>query len=285
MKQTLSITDHSRDIAGLTYVYPVISRRAGGVSIGINVNTNNACNWRCVYCQVPELIKGAAPIMDFLLLEEELRFFLQQVMQGDFFDQFDVPEDMRVIKDVAISGNGEPTSVKDFDRLINVVGTVAVEMGVLPHCQFVLITNGSLIHQSSVQQGLRHFSDYQGDVWFKIDSATEAGRKKMNNSQQTTEKVLRNLKLSSGLCETSLQVCLLDYVDEAEALVEQRALIEWLATLKEQQVKIKKVMLYTLARPSLQPEAESLKKLSADKMEQFAKRIKDLDYFNVSISV
>jgi hypothetical protein len=122
-------------------------------------------------------------------------------------------------------------------------------------------------------------------VWFKIDSATEAGRKKMNNSQQTTEKVLRNLKLSSGLCETSLQVCLLDYVDEAEALVEQRALIEWLATLKEQQVKIKKVMLYTLARPSLQPEAESLKKLSADKMEQFAKRIKDLDYFNVSISV
>ncbi|MCZ7653212.1 MAG: hypothetical protein M5R42_01445 [Rhodocyclaceae bacterium] len=42
MKQ-LDVTDpHSRDSAGLTYVYPVVSRRAGGVSIGINPNPNNA---------------------------------------------------------------------------------------------------------------------------------------------------------------------------------------------------------------------------------------------------
>ncbi|PIU16966.1 MAG: radical SAM protein, partial [Gallionellales bacterium CG08_land_8_20_14_0_20_59_87] len=34
----LSTTDHSRDSAGLRYVYPVVSRRAGGVSIGINLN-------------------------------------------------------------------------------------------------------------------------------------------------------------------------------------------------------------------------------------------------------
>jgi wyosine [tRNA(Phe)-imidazoG37] synthetase (radical SAM superfamily) len=51
----LSVTDHSRDSAGLRYVYPVVSRRAGGVSVGINLNTNNACNWRCIYCQVPDL--------------------------------------------------------------------------------------------------------------------------------------------------------------------------------------------------------------------------------------
>lgn len=33
----LEVTNHSRDSAGLTYVYPVLSRRAGGVSIGINL--------------------------------------------------------------------------------------------------------------------------------------------------------------------------------------------------------------------------------------------------------
>ncbi|MDX9945398.1 MAG: radical SAM protein, partial [Azonexus sp.] len=38
----LRTDDHSRDSAGLRYVYPVISRRAGGVSVGINLNPNNA---------------------------------------------------------------------------------------------------------------------------------------------------------------------------------------------------------------------------------------------------
>jgi len=42
--RTLTVTDHSRESAGLTYVYPVLSRRSGGVSVGINLNPNNACN-------------------------------------------------------------------------------------------------------------------------------------------------------------------------------------------------------------------------------------------------
>ena len=71
----LDITDHSRDIVGLTYVYPVVSRRAGGVSVGINLNPNSACNWRCIYCQVPELKRGSAPTIDLTRLEKELSNF------------------------------------------------------------------------------------------------------------------------------------------------------------------------------------------------------------------
>ena len=81
---------------GLQYVYPVLSRRAGGVSIGINFNTNNACNWRCVYCQVPELIRGTAPDLDLTLLEEELRLFLGEVITGDFYRRFQVEADSQV---------------------------------------------------------------------------------------------------------------------------------------------------------------------------------------------
>ncbi|OYZ39127.1 MAG: radical SAM protein, partial [Methylotenera sp. 24-45-7] len=58
-KKTLTTTDHNRDVIGMKYVYPVVSRRAGGVSIGINLNVNNACNWRCIYCNVPDLTRGA----------------------------------------------------------------------------------------------------------------------------------------------------------------------------------------------------------------------------------
>ncbi|MEE9338102.1 MAG: radical SAM protein [Methylococcaceae bacterium] len=284
MKQKLTTIDHNRDVAGLKYVYPVISRRAGGLSIGINVNTNNACNWRCIYCQVPDLIRGAAPEMDFLLLESELRFFLREVLQGDFFDKFNVSQSLRVIKDIAISGNGEPTSLKEFDKVIELVGKVALEMGVFPKSNFVLISNGSLINQANVQASLKILNDYQGEVWFKLDSATEFGRRHINGSKQTTEKMLNNLNISTRLCATSLQTFMIDYLTEDEAKIEREAYIELLKKIKQQQITIKKIMLYTLARPSFQPEAGQIKKLDAKQMEKFAAQIRELDCFDVSIS-
>jgi wyosine [tRNA(Phe)-imidazoG37] synthetase (radical SAM superfamily) len=87
----LTIEDHRRDSAGLRYVYPVISRRAGGVSVGINLNVNNACNWACVYCQVDNLTRGGPPPIDLPILESELAGFLDDALHGDFMRR-DVPE-------------------------------------------------------------------------------------------------------------------------------------------------------------------------------------------------
>ena len=95
MDTKLTTNNHATDVVGLTYVYPVISRRVGGLSVGINFNTNNACNWRCIYCQVPDLKLGAAPVLDQALLEAELRFFLNEVLYGDFYERFGVAPDNR----------------------------------------------------------------------------------------------------------------------------------------------------------------------------------------------
>jgi len=78
----LKTEDHSRDSVDMRYVYPVISRRAGGVSVGINLNPNNACNWRCIYCQVPDLKRGGPPPIDLALLERELSDFLRWAGSG-----------------------------------------------------------------------------------------------------------------------------------------------------------------------------------------------------------
>ncbi len=283
MTKNLKTTDHSRDIIGLKYVYPVLSRRAGGLSIGINFNPNNACNWRCVYCQVPGLVRGTAPEMNFVTLEKELRYFLEQVIHGDFFDQFDVPEQQRVIKDIAISGNGEPTSLEDFDIAIRLIAEIATEMQVFPQSDWVLITNGSLIHKQAVQRGLKILNEYQGQVWFKLDSATDFGRNKINQCKQGIAKTLENLTLSASLCETRLQTCMVGYFDAETKEVEQTAYLDFLKSLANKQVELKKIMLYTLARPSLQPEANQLKKLDQAQINQFAEQIKALGY-SVSVS-
>lgn len=98
----LTTSDHSRDKAGLTYIYPVLSRRAGGLSIGVNLNVNNACNWRCIYCQVPNLIRGSAPSVDLEKLGQELRQFLADVIHGDFYDREDVPDEYRFNAEVFV---------------------------------------------------------------------------------------------------------------------------------------------------------------------------------------
>jgi wyosine [tRNA(Phe)-imidazoG37] synthetase (radical SAM superfamily) len=278
----LTTINHDRDIAGLKYIYPVLSRRAGGLSVGINFNTNNACNWRCVYCQVPNLSKGAAPDLDFALLEDELEFFLNDVQRGDFYQRFQVEPDNRVIKDIAISGNGEPTSVKNFAVAIMRIGDIATKLGVLPESRFVLITNGSLIHQQKVKEGLKALQGYGGEVWFKFDSATIEGRALFNQTAQSIKSSLENIRISSELCTTKLQTCLFDFAGQGLAEAEKRAYLDALETIKATSY-VNEIMLYTLARPSMQPEAKQLAALSSGVLNAFAVDIRAMG-FKVSVA-
>lgn len=277
MSNKLTVTNHTRDISGLTYVYPVLSRRAGGLSIGINFNTNNACNWRCIYCQVPELKLGAAPSCDLDLLAKELRLFLNDVLNGDFYERMEVPNEQRVIKDIAIAGNGEPTSLVNFDIAVKLIGDIATELGVFPNSHFVLITNGSLIHRPVVQAGLQLLSSFGGEVWFKMDSGTSEGRKLINNSAQTNEAVLKNLTLAAQCCSTKIQICLVDYQQHGLSTSEHEGFLNFLTQIRAN-TTIQNLTIYTLARPSQQPESIDLKPMSLDIMQNFAQEIRLLGY-------
>lgn len=283
MSPSLTTTNHDRDVAGLKYIYPVLSRRAGGLSVGINFNTNNACNWRCIYCQVPNLTLGAAPDLDLQLLEEELRFFLNDVRHGDFYQRFAVDVDNRLIKDIAVSGNGEPTSVKKFAQAITLIGDIATELSVLPASRFVLITNGSLIHQQRVRDGLKILRTYGGEVWFKLDSATKEGRSSFNQTAQSAKSSLENLRISSELCATKVQTCLFDYAGVGLLETEKQAYLDALKTISAT-TDVNEIMLYTLARPSMQQEATHLAALSFDVLNAFAEDIRALG-FGVTVSV
>ncbi len=271
----LKISDHSRDSAGLRYVYPVVSRRAGGVSIGINLNTNNACNWRCIYCQVPDLVRGAPPAVDLALLEQELRGFLHELQDGGFM-QSRVPEEMRRINDIALSGNGEPTSAEEFPAVIELLGKLKTEQVLPPQIKLVLITNGSLMHREQVQQGLRRMSQLKGEVWFKLDRASEAGMQQVNDTRVGIDKVRENLATSISLCPTWLQTCWFVLDGAAPGKQDEDDYLKFLSGLLRDGVRLQGVLLYSLARPSLQPEAPRLSALTAAQLEGFAVRIRAL---------
>ena len=278
----LTVEDHNRDVSGLTYVYPVVSRRAGGVSIGINLNINNACNWRCVYCQVPNLTRGTPPPINLDLLEKELRGFLNELLHGNFMNEF-VDEKDRHLMDIAFSGNGEPTSAKEFPEVLGIVEKVlkefnllnpATPISILPNpIKVRLITNGSLMDKTHVLASMKHLANINGEVWFKVDAGTSEGIAKINDVNISISSVLKRLKACAENCPTFVQTCMVAIDRQAPNEAEIDAYIALLSQVKND---IKGVHLYGLARPSMQAEAPRLGRLSPEWLEGVANQIRAL---------
>ena len=271
----LNVTNHDRDSADLRYVYPVVSRRSGGVSVGINLNTNNACNWRCIYCQVPGLKRGSAPAIDLSILEKELCGFLNELLHGDFMLNR-VPEGLQRINDIALSGNGEPTSAGEFVQVIALIARVRGELALPDAVKTLLITNGSLLYRNSVQQGLRDMAKLNGEVWFKLDRASEAGMQRINDIHMSLNKVRDNLIAAIACCPTWLQTCWFALDGEPPSRQDEDDYIEFVAALLRDGHQPQGVLLYSLARPSLQAEAPRLSALRAEHLQAFADRISKL---------
>lgn len=276
----LSTDDHSRDSAGLEYVYPVVSRRAGGVSVGINLNPNNACNWACLYCQVENLSRGGPPPIDLLRLENELNAFLDDVLNGEFL-RHHVPADARRLVDVAFSGNGEPTSAAEFAAAVVALARILGLFGLKGSLPVRLITNGSLLHRSDVQNGIRHIAALGGEVWFKIDRALDAEVTEINGIPGNQAKVLANLRSCVALAPTWVQTCWFRLDGMPPTAKSRNA---YCALLSEVADKLAGVHLYGLARPSQQLAAPRLSAMSPDELSAFGQQIEKETGIRVIVS-
>ena len=126
----IAVKDHERRYLDFTYVYPVISRRSRGLSIGINLNPDKVCNFDCVYCEVDRRIPGRTKTVDREQVRSELRWLVQHALSGDLakLPKFaEAPELTRVIRDIAFSGDGEPTMVHNFDACVQVAVDIKLE--------------------------------------------------------------------------------------------------------------------------------------------------------------
>ena len=276
----LTIQDHRRDSAGMTYVYPVISRRAGGVSIGINLNPNNACNWRCIYCQVPDLKRGGPPPIDMRLLEAELQHLLGEIYLGDYLACHAPPDAQRVV-DIAFSGNGEPTTAAEFSESVQLVQRVRDAFALNTPPQLRLITNGSQMDKARVQKGIAHMGAHGGEVWFKLDAVGPVAMRRINGVAQQQETVRRRLVKCAALCSTRVQTCLFALDGMVPTESELAAYLELLLWAGH---TLAGVHLYGLARQSFQPEAGRLSPLPAVWLDDFAQRIRNATGLDVRVS-
>jgi wyosine [tRNA(Phe)-imidazoG37] synthetase (radical SAM superfamily) len=266
----LSVEDHSRDSAGMLYVYPVVSRRARGVSVGINLNPNNACNWRCIYCQVPDLKRGGPPPIDLDRLQRELDVMLDDIVAGDFLSRR-VPEDQRRLIDIAFSGNGEPTSAAEFPDAVEIAAAALAARNLLPGVKLRLITNGSLLDRRGVRAGIARIGAAGGEVWFKVDAGSSAAVARINGTRVKMDSVERRLRQCGELCPTWVQTCLFALDGQPLSDGEISELVELVGRCRD---SIRGVHLYGLARPSAQSEAARLRPLPVSWLDGLAARMK-----------
>ena len=76
-------TLHSRNWQTNRYVYPVISRRSKGLSIGVNLNPDKVCNFDCIYCCVDRTVPPKYREVDMTVLRDELEHMLEMATSGE----------------------------------------------------------------------------------------------------------------------------------------------------------------------------------------------------------
>ena len=277
-----AVRDHSRRYQDFTYVYPVISRRSRGLSIGVNLNPDTLCNFDCVYCEVDRTIPGKRRDVDLAQVQDELRWLIQHALSGGLAREpkfSEAPELTRVVRDIAFSGDGEPTMVQNFLECVQAVVDVKRELG-LTDTRIVLITDAAGLDKASVKAGLALMDQNQGEIWGKLDAGTETYYRLVNRSPVRFERILANLRDTARVRPIIIQSLFLRTHGSPIGTTELRAYCDRLRDIVAAGGQIQEVHAYTVARPTPEPWAT---KLSAAELEAIASTIRETTGLPVSI--
>ncbi len=272
----LTTSDHALPQHEGVAVYSVVSRRSGGVSVGIDLNPNHACNWACVYCQVEGLKRGAAPDLDPSQLETLLEHELARVTSPEFLArEVELPEHRRV-SSLAFSGNGEPTTSPRFAEAVEIARRVLERRFTSGAVPLVLITNGSLLDRPPVQRAVARLGEV-GEVWFKFDRVTDAGMLEVNGVHGSVAAHRARLVACASLAPTWVQTCCVAIDGAPMNELERHAWLDLMNGLVGEGVPLKGVRLYGLARESRQPMAPRLSALPLRWLQGLAQEVKGLE--------
>ncbi len=264
---------HPRSFESNRYVYPVLSRRSGGISIGVNLNLDKVCNFDCIYCQVDRTQLGERQFVELDRLEAELDAAVELVTSGRIYEHVKfrhTPPALRRLNDVAISGDGEPTTYRNFDEVVSVCAELRRRHG-LDEMKLVLITNASMFHSDRVRRGLEILDANNGEIWAKLDAGTEPYYRLVVRSAIPFARILDNLRQAACVRPIVIQSLFMRIRGQPPPPAEQDAFCQRLGEIVTADGRIKLVQLYTIARP---PAESWVAPLSNEQMDAMADRVR-----------
>ncbi|MBN1851918.1 MAG: radical SAM protein [Pirellulales bacterium] len=251
---------HERSFEANRFVYPVLSRRAGGLSIGVNLNPDKICNFNCIYCQVDRTMRSETRFVAMDRLLAELDSMLQLVVTGQIWqsEKFqETPQELRRLNDIAFSGDGEPTTYRNFDEIIaSCAALLNAKKQADPffhRVKLVLITNASQFHKRHVVNGLAILDTNQGEIWAKLDAGTEAYYRRINRAPVPFQRIVDNITAAAQIRPLVIQSLFMRIDGQPPPRDEIDAYCDRLATIQNNGGRIQCVQVYTVARTPAEP--------------------------------
>jgi len=240
-----------RDFLDNRFVYIVLSPRARGLSVGINLNPDKFCDFDCVYCEVNRQQASRESHLDTDVMAAELEHTLQLVASGELLERpacRNLPPDLLKLKHVALSGDGEPTLSPQFEAAVREAVHVRA-LGRFPFFKLVLITNGSGLDRAEVQEGIKLLTK-QDEIWIKLDGGTQAYLDRINRPKGVLlDKTIANILLVGRQRPVVIQSLFPSLNGEPPPAEEIEQFALRLRELREQGAQISLVQIYSATRP------------------------------------
>lgn len=259
------------------YVYVVVSHRARGLTVGLNLTPARTCNFDCVYCEVARHLPPEVQDLNVDVMAEELERTLAYVESGrvrELPSFASMPEDLLQLRHVALSGDGEPTLCSKFSDVVQAVVHVRA-LGRFPFFKMVLLTNSTGLDLPDVQRGLKFFTS-QDEIWAKLDAGTQDYMDKVNRPHTPLTKVTSNILMLGRQRPIVIQSLFLTINGEEPSDVEIHQYAERLRELLEGGTRISLVQIYSAVRPTANSGCGHLPLKSLSRIAHYVKRVTGL---------
>jgi wyosine [tRNA(Phe)-imidazoG37] synthetase (radical SAM superfamily) len=268
------VTEHPRLFQENRFVYPVLSRRSQGISVGVNLNPDKVCNFDCIYCQVDRRSAAVTRFVETDRLLVELDQTLGLVESGRLYDDerfAAAPGALRRLNDIAFSGDGEPTTYRNIDEIVAAVAALKQRRG-LDRVKMIMITNASMFHRPHVRDALAILDRNQGEIWAKLDAGTEDYYHRVDRTTIPFRRILTNLREAARVRPLVIQSLFMQVEGTGPSPSEVTAYCERLDELLKAGGAIDRVQVYTIAR---RPAEDFVAPLSAAEVEAIAAQVRD----------
>jgi wyosine [tRNA(Phe)-imidazoG37] synthetase (radical SAM superfamily) len=290
-------TQHERLFETNRFVYPVLSRRSGGISIGVNLNPDKVCNFDCIYCQVDRRSQSETKFVETHQLLEELEAVLEAIVSGAIYETekfCSTPPHLRRLNDIAFSGDGEPTTYKNFDEIIGACADLKrkFEQSAVRNPQseikLVLITNASMFHRPHVQRGLAILDENNGEIWAKLEAGTDEYYHLIERTPIPFHQILDNITAAARVRPIVIQSLFMRVAGEPPSQAELDAFCDRLNEITAAGGQLKFVQIYTIARRPAESYVTPLSDVEVDAIVELVRARTGLPataYYGADVSV
>jgi len=200
-------------------------------------------------------------------VKAELETLVAAAADGTIFDEPEfarTPAERRRFNDIALSGDGEPTTCPQFSEIVADIAELKSRLAITETVKTILITDACYLTKPAVMPGLAVLDESNGEIWAKLDAGTEAYFQRVNRPNYSLEHIMENIIGAARVRPVVIQSLFMRIDGQGPSRGEIEAFAERLSDIIRSGGSISEVQVYSVART---PAVSSVTALSNEELQ------------------